>query len=158
MAGEQEKAQTPAQQGAGDDKAKAADTQPSGTKTDGVNSATKSDEDKALQAKAAGNAGAAAEANAKGVVFDHGEPDPFVEQQRKDQLEASKDPWGTTPIQMRDSHDEAVDPAKVGIATRADGSGLVDEDGNPKARPAAPSGIEPGLAGDDAPQGTLPPV
>lgn len=154
MAGEQDTNKTPAQSGAG-----TAPGAESGGKQGGIDSASKtSDEAQGQAQQGIPGSKEGAKAAERGVTLNHGEPDPFIEQQRKNQLEASKDPWGTTPLQMRDSHDEAVDPDKVGIATRSDGSGLVDADGNPKARPIAPSGIEPGVAGDKAPQGTLPPV
>lgn len=90
----------------------------------------------------------------RGVQFDHGEPDPRVEAENEARLKATQDPWGTTPVQMRDTHDPAVDPAEVGIATRPDGTGLTDA---PQGAPY--NGIEPDAVGEkNEPQGTLPPV
>jgi hypothetical protein len=96
----------------------------------------------------------AAEQAQRGVSVDHGEPDPRVEADRKARLEAAQDPWGTTPVQMRGDHDEKVDPAVVGIATRPDGTGLVDA-----PQSAAYNGLNPDAVGEpNEPQGTLPPV
>lgn len=89
-----------------------------------------------------------------GVTVDHGEPDPRVEADKAARLAAAQDPWGTTPVQMRDDHDETVDPAVVGIATRPDGTGLVDAPST-----TAYDGLNPDAVGEqNSPQGTLPPV
>jgi hypothetical protein len=129
---------------------------PAGADKGPINSAGKSPEDAAKEASALPGTPAAAEVAARGVELDHGEPDERVKADVDRVKESAKDPWGTTPLQMRDKHDPAVDPAKVGVATRPDGSGL--ELAGDARKPVAVSGINPASAGDDAPQGTLPPV
>lgn len=105
---------------------------------EGVHSSSKT-EQQAAEQQAAGVVGGP-------VVLDHGEESEEAVAEREAIQASATDPWGTTPAQMRDVHDEAVDPAKVGVATRPDGSGLQPLDG------IAPDTVE------DHPKGTLPPV
>lgn len=134
-AAEQAAAEEAARVQAAEDAAKAST---SGQPVEGgeVHSSTKTAEETAAQAAGVGGT----------PVLDHGEPDPAVEAERSAIEKSVVDPWGTTPMQMRDQHDAAVDPAKVGVATRPDGSGLTPLSG------IAPETVE------DHPEGTLPPV
>lgn len=75
--------------------------------------------------------------NAPKVVLDHGEPE------NKDEAEAPTDPWGSTPVQQRDDHDEAVDPTKVGVG-RGGADGL-----DPSPRAGVSDAMEPG--GENSP-------
>ena len=85
---------------------------------------------------------------APAVELEHGEKSDYQKRLEEQQREALKDPWGSTPPQMRDSHDPAVDPQ--------------NEDA-PSGLAAIPNGLEPGISNDDREDdqkvsGSLPPV
>lgn len=106
-------------------------------------SASKTEEQKKAQMAAGSDPAAAAKAPAP--KLEHGEPDARQQQEQKQAEQTAQDPWGETPLQMRDSHSPEVDPQKVGsVAT-----GLGVPTGNISA-----NSMEPGAEGDsDAPQG-----
>jgi len=121
---------------------------PEGTGTasqDLADSAHKSAEQKQAQDAAAKDP----KASGPQASLNHGEPDPYVEAERKASLEALKDPYGDRPLQMRDNHDPLVDPQV--------------EDQQLSVGGVKASGIEPGRTNTLVPedrqvQGTLPPV
>lgn len=116
-----------------------------------IDSASKSDE-QAQQENAAAND---PKQQAPAVELNHGEPSERLIAQQEAAREALKDPWGNTPAQQRDSHDEAVDPQKQ------------DEVVYPGAAPGAgapvPDGLNPASSNESREDGTevqgaLPPV
>lgn len=107
-------------------------TAPSGSKTD---------EQKQQQLGAKNDVDAAAKAGR--VVLEHGEPD----EKNVGVNQLSDDPWGTTPLQMRDNHSPEVDPKQVGTVR----GGVDDMPGQSRLRP---NPMEPGEEGrEDAPKG-----
>lgn len=68
--------------------------------------ANKSDADKAAQNDPKNPA------SQQPAKIDHGQPPKAEQESRKEAEKQGQDPWGTTPAQMRDKHDELVDPAK----------------------------------------------
>jgi hypothetical protein len=80
------------------------------------------------------------------VEISHGDEPAYITARREAEKEAAKDPWGATPLQMRDQHDPGVDPTT---------------DDSYDNRTVAPDGIEPAALPDGQPPltgGTLPPV
>lgn len=115
------------------------------TASDVADSANKTNEQKSAQLKA----GVDPKAEAPAAVLNHGEPDPYVEQQKQAFLDSLKDPYGDRPLQMRDEHDPLVDPQVEDQQIKEDG--------------LKPSGLEPGRTNllvpeDRQVQGTLPPL
>ena len=101
-------------------------------------SASKSDAQKQEAAAAAKDPKAAA--TAAPAKLEHGEPGPQQENEAKQAEETQQDPWGETPLQMRDTHSEEVDPQKVGTV-----AGSV----KPGVRGAKLDAMEPGNEGTD---------
>jgi hypothetical protein len=57
---------------------------------------------------------------------DHGEPSEASKAEAEAAEEVKNDPWGNTPVQMRDTHDELVDPElnEPGSDVRRTGGGV----------------------------------
>lgn len=107
-----------------------------------ANSDTKTPE----QAKAQSAAKTTAEANAAAgtVELSHGEPSDASKEEAKQAEKSAQDPWGDTPVQMRDQHSPEVDPAKNDPMTNS----------NTPVREVRVNPMEPGQTpGDDAPEG-----
>lgn len=113
-------------------------------------SANKSDE----QRKTENEAALDPKQETPGVQLNHGEPSDRLKADQERAREALKDPFGNTPAQQRDSHDEAVDPQK---------NDAIVYPGQQNAGAPIPDGLNPGSSNESREdgtevQGTLPPV
>jgi hypothetical protein len=98
------------------------------------------------QTKAQQDAKTTAEATAKAgaVQLSHGEPSDSQKEQQEQAEKAAKDPWGDTPLQMRDTHSPEVDPEQndpLKNSTSAVG------------RSTAVNPMEPGESAEEPPKG-----